>query len=170
MIFTRVKSSLQIDAVVKLAQQIWQEYYPAIIGQAQVDYMLATFQSSAAITTQIQQQRMQYFLIEDQHQAVGYLAVQPRDDDSLLLSKLYVRADQRGRGYARAAVDYAAMLAREHGLAKLRLTVNRHNQLALAVYARLGFVTVGSVVTDIGEGFVMDDYQLERPLAETHQC
>ncbi len=164
MILTRVTDSIQINAVSQLAQQIWQEYYPAIIGQSQVEYMLATFQSGSAITQQIQQQQLHYYLIEVADRTVGYLAIQPRDDHSLFLSKLYVRADMRGQGYARAAVEYASALARELGLVKLSLTVNRHNQLALAVYTRLGFVTVGSIVTDIGGGFVMDDYQLEKPL------
>ena len=41
------------------------------------------------------------------------------------------------------------------------LTCNRHNTDTLAVYEHLGFTKVREEVTDIGNGFVMDDYILE---------
>ena len=55
-----------------------------------------------------------------------------------------------------------AVVARRHGARKIALTVNKGNRLALAVYERLGFRKAGAPVTDIGGGFVMDDYRLER--------
>lgn len=160
--FTRVTTPAQIHTVVTLAVQIWSEYYPAIIGQPQVDYMLQHFQSASAIAAQIQQEQLQYYLIESDAEAVGYLAVQPREDNSLFISKLYVRGDKRGHGHARTAVEFAASLARILDLTKLSLTVNRHNTLALQVYTHLDFIQVGSVLGDIGGGFVMDDYRLEK--------
>ena len=38
------------------------------------------------------------------------------------------------------------------------LTVNKYNEHAIDVYKHYGFKIVDSVVTDIGNGFVMDDY------------
>jgi ribosomal protein S18 acetylase RimI-like enzyme len=38
------------------------------------------------------------------------------------------------------------------------LTVNKYNEHAIDVYKHYGFEIVDSVVTDIGKGFVMDDY------------
>jgi diamine N-acetyltransferase len=153
----------QITTIASLAEQIWREYYPAIIGPRQVDYMLEKFQSASAIAKQIQAEDLRYYLLQADGNAIGYLAVQPRDD-SLFLSKLYVLAAERGKGHARRAVDVVATLAAALGMRKLSLTVNRHNALALAVYTSLGFIRVGSVRTDIGGGFVMDDYRLEKAL------
>ena len=44
---------------------------------------------------------------------------------------------------------------------KIRLTVNKYNQYTIDAYNKWGFKTVDSVVTDIGNGFVMDDYIME---------
>ena len=41
------------------------------------------------------------------------------------------------------------------------LTVNKGNELAIRAYEGTGFETIDAVVTDIGEGFVMDDYIME---------
>ena len=41
---------------------------------------------------------------------------------------------------------------------RLILAVNKHNANAIAAYRRWGFEVERALVTDIGAGFVMDDY------------
>ncbi|MGC3979655.1 MAG: GNAT family N-acetyltransferase [Steroidobacteraceae bacterium] len=150
----------QIAAVVRLAQQIWPEHYRSIIGQAQVDYMLARFQSKAAITEQLNE-GYEYFLLNWQGRQVGYAAVHAEPAERrLFVSKLYLLQSMRGRGLGRASMNYLARLAAQRGLPKLWLTVNKYNP-ALQAYLRMGFVNVGAVVNDIGQGYVMDDYRME---------
>ena len=42
------------------------------------------------------------------------------------------------------------------------LTFNKYNKLGIRAYERNGFVKVRSAVTNIGKGFVMDDYIMEK--------
>jgi len=49
-------------------------------------------------------------------------------------------------------------------LERIRLTVNKHN-FALQAYQRMGFQIAEEVVTAIGGGYVMDDYELEMRLS-----
>jgi hypothetical protein len=42
--------------------------------------------------------------------------------------------------------------------------VNKYNSQPIAVYEKLGFRVVAAVVQDIGGGFVMDDYRMEKTL------
>jgi hypothetical protein len=51
--FVPVASTQQIDVVARLAREIWYEYYVTLIGRAQVDYMVARFQSAEAVAGQI---------------------------------------------------------------------------------------------------------------------
>lgn len=158
--FIPVHNEAQIAAVAQLAGEIWPEHYLSIIGQAQVDYMLARFQSSAAIAEQLRS-GAEYFLLRQGQQYLGYAAVCiERETSSLFVSKLYLHRAARGRGLGRAAMNQLAHLARRHGLSKLWLTVNKHNPARLA-YLRMGFITVAEIVTDIGDGYVMDDYKME---------
>jgi len=57
------------------------------------------------------------------------------------------------------AMDFLRELAGRQGMRKIRLTVNKH--IAIAAYERAGFTRSGEVVTDIGGGYVMDDYAFE---------
>ena len=42
------------------------------------------------------------------------------------------------------------------------LTVNKYNELAIRAYVGKGFETIDSVETDIGEGFIMDDFVMQK--------
>lgn len=44
------------------------------------------------------------------------------------------------------------------------LNVNKHNAVAIAAYERCGFRIASGVEIDIGGGFVMDDWVMERAL------
>jgi RimJ/RimL family protein N-acetyltransferase len=54
---------------------------------------------------------------------------------------------------------------RAAGAHRLILYVNKRNAKAIAAYQRNGFVIAESVVTDIGGGFVMDDYVMAKNLS-----
>jgi len=86
------------------------------------------------------------------------------DPGALMLHKLYVRIEQRGRGCARKLVEAAAAHARSHSLGCIVLRVNKRNRIAIAAYERMGFFNAGSIVSDIGAGFVMDDYLMRLAL------
>ena len=42
--------------------------------------------------------------------------------------------------------------------------VNRNNRPSIAWYTGMGFKTVASIVQDMGLGFVMDDYRMEKTI------
>ena len=51
--FIQVQTAEELSVVASLAHEIWREYYVPLIGAAQVDYMLANFQSAAAMREQL---------------------------------------------------------------------------------------------------------------------
>ena len=146
-----------------MAREIWTAHYTPIIGPAQVAYMLERFQSEEAIARQIATGGYEYYLAPD----AGYLALVPdRDRQRVLLSKIYVREDRRGTGLGRAMVAQAETRCAELGCRELWLTVNKHNAGSIAFYERMGFRKTGAVVTDIGNGFVMDDWRMAKRIKE----
>ena len=160
--FIPVTTDDQMAMVESLAREIWTEYYTPIIGRKQVDYMLDRFQSRKTIAGQIKEGIL-YFLIRADDEFIGYIAVQPKEDE-LFLSKIYVRSSERRKGFGRRAVRFAESLARERNLSRIVLTVNKNNVSSIKVYERTGFKSAGSLVQDIGNGFVMDDYKMEKTL------
>ena len=98
--------------------------------------------------------------MEDEGRAVVYCGVQPRDG-RLFLSKVYLLHEARGQGRFRQMLEYLRGLCREVGARTIWLTVNRRNERAIGAYRRTGFREVRAQVTDIGGGYVMDDYVME---------
>ena len=162
--FVKVDSNDKIKQLAGLAKEIWNEHYIKILSQEQIDYMLEKFQSEQVVKGQINFQRYQYFFLEEDSENIGYFAVQ-RKSDSLFLSKIYIKKDFRGKGYARKAfVNAIIPIAQEFELSKITLTVNKYNFASIMVYEKLGFDRTGDVETDIGNGYVMDDYIYEYTL------
>jgi ribosomal protein S18 acetylase RimI-like enzyme len=153
-----VTDNRQIEIVEALADEIWHEHFTAIIGREQVAYMLEKFQSKHAIAEQIRD-GFQYFIIRNHNMYAGYFAVQLKGS-RLFLSKFYILSAHRGKGLGRRAMAFIEKLAIEKTASMITLTVNRYNSAAIEVYKKLGFVIEESIVQDIGEGFVMDDYRM----------
>ena len=51
------------------------------------------------------------------------------------------------------------------GLSSLWLTVNRYNTHTISWYKYHGFEIIDEVKKDIGEGFFMDDYIIEKSIS-----
>lgn len=164
MTIREIESGHDIMEVNRLAGLIWHEAYRGIVSREQIAYMIERFQSVRAITEQVALDGYRYFLLEDDGRAVGYCGVQPHDG-RLFLSKIYLLAEVRGQGYLRRMLDRLIELCREVGAQSIWLTVNRHNERAIAAYRHAGFREVRTQVSDIGGGYVMDDYVMEREVA-----
>jgi ribosomal protein S18 acetylase RimI-like enzyme len=160
----KVSDKTSVSAVETLAHSIWREYFVPIIGSPQVEYMLEKFQSRLAIFNQIKKDGFLYYLLEDNAgNRLGYFAVVPQQEE-LFLSKLYVTAENRRKGYGRFALEFIEMLVKDKGLSKITLAVNKNNTGSINAYKKLGFAITDSLTTDIGSGFVMDDYKMEKTI------
>lgn len=162
--FEPVKTPEQIALVAKLAEPIWHETYEPIIGRDAVLYMIDKFQSVEAINRQLAEEGYVYYLICADGEAAGFVGLVPHKESKMFLSKLYVSGEHRGQGIPHAAFDFIAELCRTEGLDKVYLTVNKKNFHAIEVYKHYGFYEIDAVVTDIGCGYVMDDYILQKDI------
>jgi tRNA(Arg) A34 adenosine deaminase TadA/GNAT superfamily N-acetyltransferase len=162
--FIAAKTELQLTRTAEMACEIWNEWFPPVIGQEQTDYMIERFQSLPAMKEQIANEHYEYFILQKNGTDVGYTAIAEKGDGKLFLSKAYIKKEFRGNGYFSQLKNILLEIARERHLSAVWLTVNRNNTLARNVYEKSGFEVIGEGVTDIGGGFVMDDYYYELPV------
>lgn len=163
--FKEVQTAEDIQAMCSFAAEIWEEHFTPILEPGQVPYMVEKFQSVPAVTKQIQEGYEYRFIMVDGKPA-GYTGFHPDGNGKLFLSKLYVHKSYRGTGLARKAFTYLQYRCREEGLSAIWLTVNRFNTHTIEVYRHLGFVTLREEKADIGNGYYMDDYIMEAPIAK----
>lgn len=159
--FVPVQTEPQRNELAALASEIWHECFAELLSLSQIDFMVDKFQSRTAMQSQMDEEGYEYYFATQDGEVQGYVGVQPKDG-KLYLSKLYLRAAARGTGLAPAALAFVEDLARQRGCSHVWLTVNRQNARAIAAYKKAGFGQIREQVVDIGGGFVMDDYVLEK--------
>lgn len=149
----------------RLAREIWHAHYPGIISVEQVEYMLARMYSEPTLTQELGA-GVSWEIIHADGTPVGFLSYSLElAQNRVTLHKLYVLAAWHGQGVGQAGIarvrDYAIAMK----VAAVSLHVNKHNTKAIRAYQRAGFRIAESVVSDIGAGFVMDDYRMELAVA-----
>ena len=174
--FVPVREGFDQEVLATLAAEIWGEYWPALIGAAQTDYMVEKFQSLPAIRRDMAEHAYEYWFLtvpadesasayrtEDGRAIVGFTGGHDEPETGrFFISKIYLLAAERGKHYASRVVEFYTELCRDRGWHAMYLTVNKHNDLGIRAYRGKGFEVIESVENDIGEGFVMDDYVMEK--------
>ena len=160
----KVEDNRLVDAVAELAREIWQQHFTPIIGAAQVEYMLNKFQSSKAIASQLDD-GWEYYMAIREKEHVGYTGLVPNVlEKKMLLSKIYVKSSARGHGVGNQILTFVEATSRTRGFDTVWLTVNRFNDSTVEWYIRHGFIIVDEVKKDIGGGFFMDDFIMEKKI------
>ena len=159
-----------VDAIAQLAREIWYLHYPGIITVGQIDYMLGQRYRPADIASQISTDEAWWDKIAVGSELAGFAGYEPgSNSESVKLDKLYVHPRVQGRGFGYALVRHVEARSRERGFSRLYLQVNKGNTASIAFYRQAGFEVTETIVVDIGNGYVMDDFvmskQLEGPTA-----
>ena len=154
-------------AIRQMAEEIWYLCYPGIITQQQIDFMLDWMYAPEKLAKEIADPEIEFgFLIQDD-EAIGYASFGPEtpgNRQAAQLHKFYLHPRKHGKGLGSAALREVIRLAKKQGYKTLSLRVNRANQAAVRCYEHGGFTIEREISTDIGKGFVMDDFQMSREL------
>jgi GNAT superfamily N-acetyltransferase len=152
-----------IDALCGLAREVWLQHYPPIIGLAQTEYMLHQRYDPAVIRAELDSGAIWWDVLRDDGVLRAFAAsFQSEFADALKLDKLYVHPACQRRGFGRRLIERVCQHADRQGCRRVILAVNKRNATAIAAYRKHGFDVVDAVVKDIGGGFVMDDYIMQK--------
>ncbi len=157
-------SAAEVLLIHDLAERIWHASYADMLTAPQIRYMLGWMYAPHKLAAEIER-GVTYLIVRDGSQAVGYLAWELMNRLAFL-NKIYLVPERQGIGWGQVMLGRFLADARHAGALQAELRVNRANARALKAYERAGFEQVGRQVTDIGGGFVMDDFILRRSLVE----
>ncbi len=144
-----------IPVIAELAHIIWQQHYPSIISQDQIDYMLEKMYSADSLKEQIQIKKHRFFLLHLSNEAIGFLSMHEEAKDEWFLNKFYINQHKACKGLGSAALQ---MIIKQLQVKKITLTVNRQNYKSINFYFKNGFVIERVADFDIGNGYVMNDF------------
>lgn len=154
-----------LPALAELAGVIWRQHYPGIISPAQIDYMLSKMYSLETLRSELHEQGIQFVRLLVDGRFVGFASYGPQPEPGVMkLHKCYLLPEMHGHGYGSSLLKHCEGEVRQRGARRLMLAVNKQNTKAIAAYQRNGFTVAESVITDFGNGFVMDDYLMAKDL------
>ncbi len=153
-----------IPVIQDLSASIWREHYPGIITHAQIDYMLENMYAAPVMQDEMRK-GYRYILVEQDGAPIGYISYRSEESEhAVMISKLYLFPALHGKGMGRQMLQYVKDDALRMGARLIYLFVNKNNRAAIRAYERFGFSKAEAVKTDIGGGFVMDDFRMELQL------
>jgi ribosomal protein S18 acetylase RimI-like enzyme len=155
----------EVDALCALAAEIWRRHYPPLIGTAQTEYMLAQRYDPKIVRAELARGDIWWDTLAEDEAIVAFASSFPVEvDRAVKIDKLYVHPERQRMGYGGALIEHTCERAARLGYGRVLLAVNKGNATAIAAYRKHGFEIGEAVVKDIGGGFVMDDYIMQRTL------
>jgi GNAT superfamily N-acetyltransferase len=154
-----------LPALAELAGVIWRVCYAGILPPAQIVFMLKWMYGAETLREEMRLQGVHFYRLLAGERFAGFAALGPTETaDVMKLHKLYLLPELHGRGLGSLMLEHCQAEARRLGARRLILAVNKQNARAIAAYQRNGFAVANSAVTDIGGGFVMDDFIMGKNL------
>ncbi len=153
------------EQLAKLAATIWRAHYATIISVAQIDYMLAERYTRSKLSWYLIANNRWLKLLRVADEIVGYCSYALTDTGrEMKIEQLYLLREFHGQGLGKLMLQHTEEQAAALGLKGLTLQVNKRNLIALNFYHKAGFVVREEAIFDIGHGFFMDDYVMQKKL------
>jgi ribosomal protein S18 acetylase RimI-like enzyme len=161
------------DTEVKLAgkQDLWQIRelalyifpftYKEILEEEQIDYMMDMFYKAENLVAQFDAGQA-FLIIYSGGKPTGFAGYSPLNENGYFkLNKIYLDFREQGKGIGRTLMNEVITRIKADGGKTLQLNVNKNNK-AVGFYLAMGFAIKESVSLDIGNGYFMDDFVMEK--------
>lgn len=164
MILLRKAKEDDLTTIIKLAEEIWPATYSAYLSAAQLRYMLDLMYNRGELLSQMQNGHV-FLMASIADEDVGFASFSQIAPEPVTykLHKIYVLPSSHGKGVGKFLMNEVVNLAKRQGAVYLQLNVNRNNK-AKDFYEKAGFVIKKTVDLDIGNGFYMNDYVMEKTI------
>lgn len=164
MILLRKGKEEDLERICEIAYETWPQAYRGVISEAQISYMLKKMYNKGELLSQLQQ-GYTFLMAEAHSKDLGFAVFSITDSENRIykLHKLYVLPEAHGKGVGKLLINEVVNLVRRAGGTSVELNVNRDNK-ATEFYSKAGFTVRETVDLDIGNGFLMNDYVMQKVL------
>lgn len=158
----RPASFNDIQYIRDIAYKTWPSTYAPILPAGQVTYMLDRIYSTQSLADQIRNNHL-FFLALLNDDPVGFASFSHETGVSYKLQKLYVLPTIQKTGAGRKMLETIETIIKSMNGEVLLLNVNRNN-VAKTFYEKNGFAIIKEEDIDIGNGYFMNDYIMQKEL------
>jgi ribosomal protein S18 acetylase RimI-like enzyme len=164
MILISEATSKDFKIIQEIANRTWPITYGEILSSAQLNYMMKLMYSDTSLSQQINKKHL-FFIVSEGILNLGFMSIEHNylDTNTTRLHKIYMIPESQGKGIGRLLIDKVIALAIENQSDTISLNVNKFNK-AFTFYQKMGFEFIDEVVIEIGNGYLMEDYRMEKKL------
>ena len=155
--------SVKFEIIRIIAQETWPIAYGAILSMEQLEYMFDMMYSTKSLLEQAAKKNLQFILAKVGSEYLGFASyeININQTNKTKIHKIYILPTSQGKGIGKELIDFITVAAKSEENSAIVLNVNKYN-LAQHFYIKLGFFNVKEEVIAIGNGYVMDDYVMEK--------
>jgi ribosomal protein S18 acetylase RimI-like enzyme len=127
--------------------------------------MLEMLYSLGSLTEHVESKNHVFLLAKEGDEALGFASYELNysQQSKTKIHKIYILPSSQGMGIGKLLINRIIEIARSIGNEFLSLNVNRNNK-AVEVYKKLGFEIIKEEDIDIGNGFYMNDFVMEKSI------
>lgn len=157
-----------IPTIQYIAQLTWPETFKDILSKDQIAYMLEMMYSTSSLVRQIEELGHIFLIAVDAEGLdCGFISYEAsyRGESVTKIHKIYILPNVQGKGVGKLLFDEVTHRSLLDGIKRISLNVNKYNQAAIRFYGKIGFEIVGKEDIPIGNGYLMEDYVLEKTIS-----
>jgi len=159
MLHLKVAEEKDLEIISNLANVIWNAHYVDIVGQQQVDYMLAKIYNHDSLLEQLVQKKHIFYIIQKDAKPIGFISISSENQKDYFLHKFYIDQQKSNTGIGTEILN---VLIKKDRPKSLTLTVNRQNYKSINFYFKNHFKIDRVEDFDIGNGYQMNDFVMVR--------
>ena len=158
-------SQAHLPEIKRIAYETWPATFGAILSEKQIAYMLDWMYSIPSLMSQIEEKGHVFILAQEGNEYLGYVSYELNYNGlpKTKIHKIYLLPASQGKGVGALLINQVGEIATQNENKALLLNVNRYNK-AVGFYEKMGFNIVGNENIDIGDGFLMEDFIMEKLL------
>jgi GNAT superfamily N-acetyltransferase len=145
-----------------LAREIWPITFKEILSIEQIEYMLEWMYNPEKLQKQMAAGHNFYFLTLD-NEKIGFVGLEDHypTQGLMRIHKIYLLPSFHGKGLGKFMLKQIEQIALDKKMIGLHLNVNRYNNV-YNFYTYFGFETLKEEDIEIGEGFLMEDFVMQK--------
>jgi ribosomal protein S18 acetylase RimI-like enzyme len=147
-------------AIRDVLRETWHDTYESLLSETAMEAITSQWHAPELLTEQLQNPEI-YFAIARDGEVVAGVVTARKQDDAIVVDRLYVRPQYQRRGIGRQLLESSYRAFR--GARRVRLSVEAENRKGIAFYAKQGFRETARHSGEVA-GACLESVVMERPL------
>jgi ribosomal protein S18 acetylase RimI-like enzyme len=141
-------------------RETWHDTYASLLSETAIETITSQWHAPELLTEQLQNPEI-YFAIARDGGVVAGVVTARKQDDAIVVDRLYVRPQYQRRGIGRQLLESSYRAFR--GAQRVRLSVEAENRKGVAFYSKQGFRETSRNSEEVA-GTCLENLVMERPL------